>query len=322
MFNIIFFGSFQTYSNHVLEALLSRPDLFKVTGVVTTPPRPAGRDQKLTPTPTHLLAEEKGLPVFPLETLENDPAKVLNLNLNLNLEIDYFVVAGYGKLLPENWLSFPKIAAINVHFSLLPAFPGAFPAEWAILTGNQYTGVSIIRMSSQFDKGQIIAQEKIEIASSDTRETLYQKLYNLGGIMSVRYLPEFASGKVKAIPQNLSLPHKYARKITREDGFVPLPLLKQVLKGNVIIDQPATPLYREVTEFSKEKDLKMSVFIDRMVRAFTPWPGVWTISSQNERVKIISAHLEHGSLKIDSVQKEGKLPVRDKDAVELLNSLQ
>jgi methionyl-tRNA formyltransferase len=322
MYSIIFFGSFQSFSNQVLQKLLNHPDLFRVTSVVTTPPRPAGRDQKLTPTETQTFSEEKNIPVFPLENLDNkSPRSLTDIP-------DFIVVAGYGKLIPPMWLEFPKAAPINVHFSLLPNYPGRFPAEWAILMGEVETGVTIIKMSPEFDKGEIITQEKLPIAPSDTRETVYKKLYDLGGDLAVKVLPLFASGKIKAASQSRTTSPKYARQITREDGFVPLEFLQKALKGEAF--EKSTPLLTEVIKYKRDKRINAAEFIDRILRAFDPWPGVWTVLPDNRRLKILKGHLEkpldfkfqisNFKLVVDSLQLEGRSPITCRDAQNFLSS--
>lgn len=242
--NIVFFGSFQTYSVQVLEKLQKH---FSVSAVVTTPPKPAGRHMELQKTAVALFAEKHTIPLFPLESLETIPN---------NLEQpDFLVVAGYGKLIPPIWLDFPKKMAINMHPSLLPAYRGAFPAEWALLHSEKETGATLVKMSSEFDKGGLIAQKSIPIASTDTRQTLYKKLYDIGSDLLVETLPK----KITPRPQPVG-DFFYARKLTRQDGFVPW------------------------------KEFKNIHSLDRKFRALTPWPGIWSSTPSGKRMKLISIH--------------------------------
>ncbi|EKD64679.1 MAG: Methionyl-tRNA formyltransferase, partial [uncultured bacterium] len=227
---IIFFGSFQKYSVQVLEKLTNN---FSVTAVITTPPKPAGRHMELKPTEVALYARSNKLPLYELYELSTIPDIP---------RPDFIVVAGYGRLIPPLWLEFPKIMAVNMHPSLLPQYRGAFPAEWAILNMEKETGVTLVKMSAEFDKGDIIAQKKFVIEPSDTRETLYKKLYDMGAKLLVDTLP----AKITPRPQ-ASGDFFYARRLTRDDGFVP---------------------WEEFT-----KDISK---LERKLRALTPWPGVWT----------------------------------------------
>ena len=310
MYNIIFFGSFQTYSNQVLHKFIDQNKDFKILAVVTTPPRPAGRNQILTPTPTHQLALEKQLPVFPLESLNQDKNFILT-TLDLVTPPDFIVTAGYGKLIPPAWLSIPTVAPVNVHFSLLPQYPGRFPAEWAILTGEEKTGVTIIRMSPEFDKGEILSQEEIPITSADTRQTLYTKLYDLGGDLALKTLPQLSQNKISPQKQDRSIPPKYARQITRDDGFLPFEIVNRAQEGKDLFPTDL-PLFQEIASYKKLNKINAAVFVDRMARAFDPWPGLWTTkpsSGRNaQRLKILKCHLKDRKLQIDLVQFEGKTP--------------
>ena len=252
---IVFFGSFQQYSVQILEKLIEN---FSVTAVITTPPKPAGRHMELKPTEVALYARTHKLPLYELYELSTIPDIP---------RPDFIVVAGYGKLIPPHWLEFPKVMAVNVHPSLLPQYRGAFPAEWAILNMEKETGVTLVKMSAEFDKGDIIAQKKLAIDSNDTRETLYKKLYDEGAILLVETLPH----KITLRPQP-SGDFFYARRLTRDDGYVPW------------------------DEFTKD-----ITKLERKLRAFTPWPGVWSKTPQGKRLKLLS-------LNPPTVQLEGKKP--------------
>lgn len=267
-FSITFFGSFQEYSLIVLKALLEN---FSVTSIITTPPKPAGRHLELTPNPVHLFAQQQHLPVYPLDNLENIPAEISSHRP------DFIVVAGYGKLIPPIWLNTPRYMAINFHPSLLPQYPGRFPAEWAIYHNQTSTGITLIKMSSEFDKGEILVQKSLPIDPEDTKDTLYKKLFTVGAQILVSSLAEIATGKIIPRPQPLEK-HFYARQLTREDGFVPYEIFVQQLNSG-------------------------SEAIYRKWRAFYPWPGVWTLCPNQTRLKLIAI-----TPKI-LVQEEGQKPI-------------
>jgi len=253
---IVFFGSFQEYSVIVLEKLLITNHYNLVT-VVTTPPAPAGRHLQLKPTAVQLFAEKHNIPVFTPENLGKPPP----------FSPDFVVVAGYAKLLPPTWLDLPKIMAVNLHPSLLPAYRGPNPAEWAILNGETETGVTLIKMSAQFDTGEILTQKSLSIDPHDTRLSLYNKLYHIGAGLLVETLPQIASGEIVPVSQisslNSHLP--YARRITRRDGFVEFEKFKNFL---------------ELGAYELE--------ITRKLKAFAGWPGVWTINPTGKRIKLVS----------------------------------
>ena len=264
--NVVFFGSFQTYSVQVLKVLAKH---FRVTAVVTTPAKPQGRHLTISPTPVETFARSHHIATFALDKLAALPKTMA--------KPDFFVVAGYGKRIPPLWLTFPKVMAINAHQSLLPDYRGPFPAEWAMVRGEQKTGITLLRMSPEFDTGEILAQQSLPIAPDDTRLTLYQKLYDLGGKLLVEYLPKIVKGLVTPMPQPPGT-YFYARRLTRQDGFIAWKEIQEALSGN-----PDA--------------------LDRKLRAFAGWPGVWTTTPQGKR--LILAALKPAPV----VQLEGKKPV-------------
>jgi len=264
--NIVFFGSFQTYSVQVLNVLAKH---FHVSAVVTTPAKPQGRHLTVSVTPVEAFAHSRKIPVFALDKLEAIPERMP--------KPDFFVVAGYGKRIPASWLTFPKIMAINVHPSLLPRYRGAFPAEWAILKGERETGITLLRMSPEFDTGDILAQKSLPITPDDTRLTLYKKLYCLGADLLVATLPVITAGKIKPKPQPKGN-FFYARRLTRQDGCVAWKEFEDTLTNN-----PRS--------------------LDRKFLALVGWPGVWTRLPQGKRLILLAL------TPTPLVQLEGKKPV-------------
>ncbi len=293
MQSLIFFGSFQRYSVLVLEKLLEN---FQVQAVITTPPQPKGRNSELVKSEVHIFAESRQIPVFTPESLNIDPNELLKPKDNP----DYLIVAGYGKLIPPAWLDYPRIMAINYHPSLLPEYKGRFPAEWAILKGETETGGTLIKMDVEFDKGEIITQEKIPLSPMDTKESIYKKLFILGGDMLTKSLPLIASGEITPIPQPTGK-FFYARGLTREDGFIPWDHLQMATQGK---DVPA----EERQGIAELIPVHASQLIERELRALSPWPGVWTIQPDGKRLKLLSARVEKTKLIPLLVQEEGGKP--------------
>jgi methionyl-tRNA formyltransferase len=263
---VVFFGSFQAYSVQVLSALTK---YFNIVAVVTTPAKPQGRHLTVIPTPVEAFARNHDIPAFALEHLEKMPKTMPNT--------DFFVVAGYGKRIPASWLTFPNIMAVNVHPSLLPLYRGAFPAEWAILRGEKETGITLLKISPMFDTGDILVQKSLPIAPDDTRLTLYKKLYDLGGKLLIAYLPKIAQRKIAPIPQPAGT-YFYARRLTRQDGFVGWKEFREALTSN-----PNA--------------------LERNFRALVGWPGVWTTTPKGKRLILVSL------MPTPIVQLEGKKPV-------------
>ena len=283
----------------ILQSLVASRDLH-IVGVVTTPPAPVGPQKILTKTNVHLFAEKHHLPVSTPEFLTPE--------VNLP-QADFFLVAGYGKLLPASWLKTPRLGAINLHFSLLPKFRGANPAEWAILLGETTTGVTLITMAEEFDTGSIIAQASLSITPQDTRETLYDKLYTLGARELPGMLKQYNS--LKITPQGTS-PTPTAYRFKRADGYIPWEIITAAVTGQAYdgsrLPSHLRTAYRYL-QLNQSSDIShQSSFIARAIRALKGFPGVWTYAPSakgKKRLKLLSAHLTNSRLILDQVQLEG-----------------
>lgn len=322
--NIIFFGSFLEYSVEVLKGLLKTSEFgepIKVVAVVTTPPLPAGRKQELQFTHVHKYAESLDIPVFAPDKLTLEAlAKLAQFG-----ECEYFVTAGYGKLLPAEWLEYPKLAALNVHFSLLPKYRGANPGEWALISGETKTGISVIEMSAQFDTGAILAQAESTISKQDTRETVYRQLYSLGGqtireVLQTDYVwrnhinttPELITTFPQAeskltfsyppVAQEKS-PTPYARRLTKEDSWVSAKFLSLVTgiinldtqnnatQNDMVLSSELSPfLYSIYTKHWQSQGKSLVEFFDHAVRALTGFPCIWSSVQTNKGEKRIKMY--------------------------------
>ena len=216
---------------------------WEVVAVVTQPDRPAGRGQKLVASPVKEQALAAELPVLQPATLRKDPAAVTAL---AELAADIFVVAAYGLILPKRVLTLPTYGCLNVHASLLPAYRGASPIAAAMLDGRAETGVSIMLMDEGMDTGPVLAQARQPIAADDTTATLAARLAAQGAALLAATLPGWVAGTVAPVAQD-ELPGEpsVCRLIRKEDGVIDWTL----------------PAAR----------------IERMTRAYAPWPSAYTV---------------------------------------------
>ena len=231
-----------------LEALARA---YSVVGVVTQPDRPAGRGRQLTQPPIRQAAERLGLPVYQPRTL-NAPEALGRL---ADWQPDVIVAAACGHILPPNVLALPPAGCINVHASLLPRWRGAAPIAAAILAGDQVTGVTIMQMDEGIDTGPILAQRQEPILAEDTQATLARRLAPLGAALLLDVLPAILRGDVT--PQSQP-----------EDGVTFAPLIR---KEDGALDWT-----------------RAAVALDRQVRAFTPWPGTFTVW-RGQRLRVLAA---------------------------------
>ena len=228
-----------------LKALLVHHD---VLAAVTQPDRPAGRHKQLQHSPVKRMAVAAGLPVFQPQRIRQSAA----MDVLRQWDADFFVVAAFGQILPPAVLGLPKHAAVNVHASLLPRWRGAAPIQAAIRAGDAKSGITIMVMDAGLDTGPMLAKRSVPIERDETGQSLHDKLAGLGAELLIETLSKYLSGKIKPQAQDESRA-SYAPRIKKEEGRIDWA-------------QPA-------------------IAIDRLVRAFRPWPGTFT-GWNNRQLKI------------------------------------
>lgn len=268
---IVFFGT----PDFVLPVLNKLQETYTVIGVVTTPDQPVGRKKILTPSPVKQYALDHGIPVYTPEKL-NDAS----VTIHKELKPDLFVVAAYGKIIPRKLLDIPTFGALNIHPSLLPKYRGPSPIQSALLNGDAETGITIIKMDEKMDHGPIIVQEVFPLSPRDTFASLHERMFRDASQMLITAIPDYASGKITPVPQSEEQA-TYCSIITKENGYFS-------------IDNPPAPSE-----------------LDRMIRAFHPWPTAWTripVQEADRKVeKILKLHPD------GKIQLEGKKPTTIKD---------
>jgi methionyl-tRNA formyltransferase len=209
---IVFFGT-SDFALVILRRLLDSEH--KVLTVVTQPDRQKGRSLKVTPSPVKALAAAKGIPVYqPVDASGRDSVAYLK-----KFGADLFVVVAFGQILKKDILDIPRIYSVNVHGSLLPKYRGAAPTNWAIINGDETTGITVIKMNEKMDEGDIILTKEIPVDREDTNVTLSEKLSDLGADTLIEALGSISSGSARLIRQDSSVA-TYAPKLKKEDGLV------------------------------------------------------------------------------------------------------
>ncbi len=249
---IIFFGTSE-FGAIVLRMII-QAGMVPVL-VVTTPDKPSGR--KLVPHPSAVkqVAVEHHILLLEPETLGEKVLSELK-----STKPDLFLVASYGKILPQGLLDIPKHGSLNVHPSLLPMYRGSAPVQAALLNGDEKTGVTIMRMDEKMDHGMILAQREFSISKS-TYQELHNALAELGGSLLVQVIPQWVAGTIKPVPQDDS-EATYTRQLMKKDGRI---------------------------DWSKP-----AVYIERQVRALQPWPGTHT-QTHGKTLKILRASIFPGT---------------------------
>jgi len=245
---IVFMGS-SAASATCLRGILRLPGL-QVVGVVTQPDRPAGRGRDLTPCPCRRYAAERGITACITPENVNDAESVAWLRAK---KPDVIVVVAFGQFLKEEILNMPPLGCVNCHFSLLPKYRGASPVTAALLAGDELSGVSIIRMGMGMDDGPILRRQVEPIYSDDTGETLMDKLAICGGVTLAKTLKLMAAGNLPPPVEQEDAKATFAHKIRKTDGLI--------------------------------RWKQRSSEIERLLRAYTPWPGCYTFLPARFRKK-------------------------------------
>ncbi|MDE6123624.1 MAG: methionyl-tRNA formyltransferase, partial [Eubacterium sp.] len=168
-----------------------------VAGVFTQPDKKVGRKQILTPPAVKAEAVSNGVSVYQPNTLKNDEA----MDVIKGLNPDLIVVVAYGKILPKNILDYPKYGCINVHASLLPKYRGAAPIQWAVLNGDEETGVTIMQMNEGLDTGDVLLVKSTAIDINETSEELFNRLSIIGADALIETISLIEADKINPVPQ-------------------------------------------------------------------------------------------------------------------------
>ncbi len=209
---IVFAGT-PDFARVVLERLLEGPEV--VAGVITQPDRPAGRGRRLQTSPVKQLAESAQIPVLQPQSARN-PQTLAWLR---DLCPDLLVVVAYGQILPQALLDVPRLGAINVHASLLPAWRGAAPIVRALAAGDAETGICIMQMEAGLDSGPVLWCRRTPILPDDTGGSLHGRLAGLGAETLREALDRLWQGVLVPEPQGPALV-TYATKLRKEEALL------------------------------------------------------------------------------------------------------
>ena len=289
---VIYMGT-PDFAVHALKSIVEAGH--EVVACFTQPDKAKGRSKALQPTPVKKQALEYGIPVYQPVKLRDQE----NVDIIRSFAPDVIVVAAYGQILPESIRNIPEYGCVNIHASLLPKYRGAAPIEWAIIDGEQETGVTTMYMAKGLDTGDMIEREVVQITVDDTGESLTDKLAECGAKLILSTLKKLEDGTAVRTVQDDSL-SCYASMLTKN-------------MGDIDFTQPA------------EK-------IERLVRGLQPWPCAFT-KINGKGVKIYGANVVdkpegvqpgsvinvtkksfaiacgEGAIQITRLQPEGKKPM-------------
>jgi methionyl-tRNA formyltransferase len=252
---------------------LDKDSRFDIVGVITTVDKPVGRDQVMTPSEVKQYALDNDIKVFHTQKDEERYREALEI-----FKPELIVCKAFGEIVPEFFIEYPKYKAINVHFSLLPQYRGAVPIQKAILEGEKETGISIMLMSKGLDEGDILRVFKEDILPKDSNLSLRERLVKKSSEILGKTLEEWIEGKIEPKKQdNRKATYCWQRDISKE---------------NAQIDW-------------ESMDVE---YIERMVRAFIPWPIAWTMWD-GKRVKLFDVDV----VECKSDKNAGELFISEND---------
>ena len=251
---IVFMGT-PDFSVPALEELAK---VHQVAAVVTQQDRPKGRGHKMQYTPVKEKALELNIPVYQPEKVKNPEF----VDILREINPDVIVVIAFGQILSKEILDLPKYGCINVHASLLPKYRGAAPIQWAVIDGEEETGVTTMYMAEGLDTGDVIDTAVIKLDEKETGGSLFDKLAIEGGKLIVETLSKLENGTATRTQQD-DEKSSYAGKITKELGQI---------------------------DFTKP-----AVTIERLIRGLNPWPSAYT-TLDGKDMKVWDATVEEGNV--------------------------
>lgn len=265
---IVFMGT-PDFATGTLKALADAGH--EIAAVVTQPDKPKGRGKAMQPTPVKETALALGLPVL-------QPGKVRDESFLKQMETirpDVIVVVAFGQIIPPALLAMPPLGCINVHASLLPAYRGAAPIQWAVIDGQKESGVTIMRMDEGLDTGDMISRVTVPLAEDETGGSLFEKLSEAGAKLLVETLPSLEQGTAVLEKQPEDSPTPYAAMITKK-------------MGDICWEQPAQQL-------------------ERLIRGLNPWPSAYTrLGGKNLKLWKASVREENSGALPGQVVRTGK----------------
>lgn len=248
---------------------------YQVAGVVTQPDKPKGRGKTLVPTPVKEEALKHGIPVYqPKKVREPEFVETLK-----EIGPDIIIVAAFGQIIPKEILDMPKFGCINIHASLLPKYRGAAPIQQAVINGDKEAGVTIMKMGTGLDTGDMISQASVLLTKDETGGSLFDRLADLGAGLLVKTLPSIFDRTAVYEPQPEESPTPYAGMITKQMGLL---------------------------DFHKNAEE-----LERLIRGMDPWPSAYTFLN-GKSLKVWKAAVEQ---KTSGQEEPGTVTGTDKEGI-------
>ncbi len=287
---------------------------FEIIWILTPKPKIIGRKKILTPNPLDVFAKENSIPVIYVEDKIDE-----SIEQKISIAPDFLLVVDFGYFIPNWLLDLPKIAPLNIHPSELPKWRGTSPGQFSILFNDEDSAITLMKINDKFDQGPIIHQDFFEVNKSWNHENYYSHAFNL----ICKDLGQKIAKFVFAKPQPEKSPTIITKLLKKDQTFVEWEVVKMAMKGKNIENQK--PQLSKLLEEALEHNKSLSLTLERASKAFSPWPGLWTIvptQKGDKRMKLLELEIEKSDcdqskntdrLVLKTVHIEGKEPSKWND---------
>ncbi len=265
MHNLIFFGSDQ-YSAIVIKSLIESKKFAGIT-VVTDQAKPKDREQKVEPNPVEKLAIAHNLKIFYYQPNTDELSTIIDPDT-------IGLCASFDHLVPSEIIELFGGGLYNLHPSLLPQYRNVAPVQYALALGDTETGMTLFRISTAIDNGEIVGQAEVTIVAEDTTPSLSARLFKKGAELVLALI----ENKLPVFTSSATSPEKliFTKRLTRDSGQVEWPVLQKLINNQSIAKEETKNLLLQLRLIRHPELVEGS--LHDLVRALTPWPGVWTIA--------------------------------------------
>ncbi|GLB46810.1 methionyl-tRNA formyltransferase [Philodulcilactobacillus myokoensis] len=275
----------------ILEGLVK--DKYQIKAVVTQPDRPVGRKHLLSESPAKKAAQKFNIPVLQPQKLGGSH----EMDQVIKIAPDFIITAAYGQFLPTKLLNAAKIAAVNVHGSLLPKYRGGAPVQYAIMNGDDQTGITIMYMAKKMDAGDIIDEQSVQITKTDNTQTMFKKLSFVGRDLLLKTLPKIVNGSVKPIKQDESKV-VFSPNIKRSEERL------NFNQSATLIDDKVRALYPDPISYVILKNKRTKIFETTPLNEHTDKKPGTVVEKDKHHLKIAAG--KNSVIEINVLQPAGK----------------
>lgn len=306
-----FYGTPEIAASLLHSILVDQNCPLEIIYVTTQPDKPVGRKQVITPSPVKKLAMREGIQVY----------TDLRESTNRLADINFALVFAYGEIIPVHILRMSTGGFWNIHPSLLPKYRGASPIAYPVLLGDDWSGVTLMKMDEKMDHGRIIAQQRIPIVfpilRSDLEKNLIHHAYDILKKTAEQMVNNPARFSDNALQEQNHELATYTRTLEKHDGFIPFNILNKCLNDSDLHDEEIPAIIQDYfkrnftnNEFIEWRNkFTSSAVLFNLYRGLYNWPGIWTLVTVNQkekRLKITEMSFKDDKLTIEKIQLEGK----------------